>query len=128
MCIDPGILTPNKNKDQFPFNTYTDARYPWIDDEYYAFAKDWMNWKYNNVTFDLVYDFSKGFFENIEDTYQEAKKDGVELLEIREQFLFLMYQMCDLIETEIEITDAETNSLNPNKIRRQTIKKIVICT
>lgn len=39
-----------------------------------------------------------------------------------------MYQMCDLIETEIEITDAETNSLNPNKIRRQTIKKIVICT
>lgn len=62
MCIDPGILTPNKNKDQFPFNTYTDARYPWIDDEYYAFAKDWMNWKYNNVTFDLVYDFSKRIF------------------------------------------------------------------
>lgn len=120
------FLVENKNKDQFPFNTYTDIRHPCINN-IYAFAEDWINWKYNKVSFNLVYDFNKYFFENVENTYQEAKKDGVELLEIREYFLFLMYEMCNLIETEIEITDMETNSLNPNKIKRQTIKKVVLC-
>lgn len=102
----------------FNFDTYQDEREPNI---VFAFTKDYIKAKKQKHEFYDIYNFNTYFFDNIEIIYNEAKEQGIELLEIREFLLEQMYKMCNDIEAEIEITDMETNSLHccNNRVQRR---------